>query len=306
MIVPLGDTPNPRGFTAWVNLALIAVNVAVYLLLTLPLSLQGADPGDPATQAWLEHLQRQAPQLGLGALFQRVTAWDVFVFVHAFKTAAPSLSSLFSAMFMHAGFAHLAGNMLFLWIYGDNVEHRLGRIPYLLFWLCCGAAATAFYSLWSGPSMTPMLGASGAISGVLGAYFILFPGNRVRLLVALFPWYMDVVLVNARFVLGAYLLLDNLLPALLGARSGVAYGAHIGGFLAGLLIALLLGRGERRRAQQRENPARMHLELGRALLQRGQVARARAHLLRALEADPDPDTRHEARALLAGIELRRW
>jgi membrane associated rhomboid family serine protease len=149
-------------------------------------------------------------------------------------------------MFLHAGFLHLFGNMLFLWIYGDNVEKRLGHLPFLFWYLATGAAATIFHTLFARDSPLPLIGASGAISGVLGFYFIWFPRNTVRLLFVLFPFFMNVFMVPARLVLGLYLLADNLLPFLItrGTGGGVAYGAHIGGFLAGLALAWFMNRRE--------------------------------------------------------------
>jgi membrane associated rhomboid family serine protease len=150
-------------------------------------------------------------------------------------------------MFLHGGFAHLFGNMLFLWIYGDNVEHRLGSVRYVLWYLATGACATLFHGLFDSDSRLPLVGASGAISGVLGFYFVWFPRNLVRVWVLLFPFFMNVVHLPARLVLGFYLVLDNIFPFLLtrGAQgAGVAYGAHIGGFLAGLAVAWLHDRKE--------------------------------------------------------------
>jgi membrane associated rhomboid family serine protease len=153
-------------------------------------------------------------------------------------------------MFLHGGFAHLAGNMLFLWIYGDNVEHRLGPFWYLLAYLGTGAAATLFHTVFAPDSPLPLVGASGAISGALGFYFMWFPRNQVRLLLLFFPFLMEVVTVPARLLLGLYLIVDNLLPFLLthGAGGGVAHGAHIGGFVAGVAIAWLMDRRQLRRA----------------------------------------------------------
>jgi hypothetical protein len=135
--------------------------------------------------------------------------------------------------------------MLFLWIYGDNVEYRLGRLPYLLAYMVTGIAATLFFALFARNSAVPLVGASGAISGILGFYFLWFPHNTVRLFVFLFPFFMNTVAVGARLVLGLYLVMDNLLPFLLssGGGGGVAHGAHIGGFVAGLAGAWLIDRG---------------------------------------------------------------
>jgi hypothetical protein len=135
--------------------------------------------------------------------------------------------------------------MLFLWIYGDNVEHRLGGLRYLLWYLGTGVAATLFHTVRAWNSDIPLVGASGAISGILGFYFIWFPRNRVRLLWLLPPFLMQTFEVPARLVLGMYLVLENLLPYLVSSSdSGVAHGAHIGGFLAGLAAAWVMDRRE--------------------------------------------------------------
>ncbi|HCP47866.1 MAG TPA: hypothetical protein DIU15_17640 [Deltaproteobacteria bacterium] len=239
MFLPIGDTPNPRNFKPWVNWALIATNVCVFVLVTLPLSGVRPDPDDPALGLYLEMLaQIVPPGTSLRELVDSLSAYDLFVFEHGYKPGLPAVSDLFSSMFMHAGFMHLAGNMLFLWIYGDNVEHRLGRLGYLFAYVISGVAATLGFALVAGGSTTPLVGASGAISGVLGLYFLLFPRNRVKVLVVFFPFLMNVILIPARWVLGFYVLIDNLLPFLSGVQSGVAYGAHLGGFFAGLGMAV--------------------------------------------------------------------
>jgi membrane associated rhomboid family serine protease len=247
MVLPLGDAPNPRGVPV-VTYGLLLANVAVYLFISLPLMATAADPRDPLL---LEYLRVVVENLGGRAsaeqILRQVSAYDLFVFRYGFRPAEPSLVDLFASLFLHGGFLHLLGNMLFLWIYGDNVEHRLGAFPYLVAYLATGVAATLFHMLFEMDSELPMVGASGAISGVLGFYFIWFPRNRVRLLFLFFPFFMDVITVPARILLGLYLIADNLLPFLLtrgSGMAGVAYSAHIGGFLAGWAGAWLLDRRE--------------------------------------------------------------
>lgn len=243
MILPIGDTPNPENYTPWGNWLLIAINLAVYLLITFPLSQQPADLHNPALR---EYLNLITPGLSSPAqlrhLLASLSSYDLYVFTHGYKAAAPELSDLFYSLFLHGGFFHLAGNMLFLWIYGDNVEHRLGHLPYLAVYLACGVAATLFFAIFTHSSMTPLVGASGAISGALGLYFIFFPRNQIKVFLAFFPLFFNVFMLPARWVLGFYLLIDNLLPFLTAGRGNVAHGAHIGGFLAGLLLALLWNR----------------------------------------------------------------
>lgn len=243
MILPIGDFPNARGHVPLVTYLLIVANLAVYFWISVPLSLERAQNG-PLFAEYVRVLGQHATSPAeLRALVQGLTAYDLYVFAHGFRPAQPSLESLFFSMFLHGGFLHLAGNMLFLWIYGDNVEHRLGAPRFLLAYLGTGVAATLFHTLSAPGSQVPMVGASGAISGVLGFYFVFFPRNQVRLLWLLPPFLMQVFQVPARIVLGIYLVLENVLPYVLASRDvGVAHGAHIGGFVAGLGVALLVRR----------------------------------------------------------------
>ena len=249
MILPLSDFPNPGG-RPYVTYALIAANILVFALVSLPLSAQAPDPGDPALAAYVSFLQDHLPPgVSIDWALRDLSAYDVFVFTHGYKPGAPRAADLFESLFLHAGFLHLLGNMLFLWIYGDNVEYKLGRLAYLCWYLGAGVMATLLFSVFAGPSMMPLVGASGAISGVLGFYFVWFPRNKVRLFVFLFPFYVSTVAVPARLVLGFFLVVDNLLPLTLGSYlgggssgGGVAYGAHVGGFLVGLGGAWLIER----------------------------------------------------------------
>jgi membrane associated rhomboid family serine protease len=151
--------------------------------------------------------------------------------------------TIFTAMFMHGGWMHLFGNMLYLWIFGDNVEDRLGPIPYLIFYLVCGVAATFLQYYFNEQSGIPNVGASGAIAGVLGAYIVMFPRADVRVLVI-----RQIVVLPAIAVIGFWIVLQ--LFSGVGSiantdasadQGGVAYMAHVGGFAAGLVIAFLLG-----------------------------------------------------------------
>ena len=242
MFLPIGDAPNPKG-TPLVTYALIAINAAVFLLFNVPLGSQRADVNDPAFGEYVEVMTRELQgRADLSQLVARTSAYDLFSFEHGYRPAAPQITDLLSCMFLHGGFMHLFGNMLFLWIYGDNVERRLGAIPYLLWYLATGVAATLTHALVFSSSSVPLIGASGAISGVLGFYFIFFPRNTVRVMAFLPPFLMQVFQIPARFVLGMYLLLDNLVPFLFAGEGGVAHGAHIGGFIIGGIAAWLMER----------------------------------------------------------------
>ena len=238
MVIPVGDAPNARG-AAPVTHALIALNVAIFVLVSLPLSARRPDPRDPELREYVEVMSHATRgELSPAELLQQTSSYDLYVFTHGYRPAEPSLADLLYCMFLHGGFLHLAGNMLFLWIYGDNVEKHLGSLRFLFWYLATGVAATLFHSFFASTSEVPLVGASGAISGVLGFYFVWFPRNIVRLLFLIPPFLMQVFEVPARLVLGIYLFMDNLLPYILSrGEGGVAHGAHIGGFVAGLAVA---------------------------------------------------------------------
>ena len=152
--------------------------------------------------------------------------------------------TLISAMFMHGGFMHLGGNMLYLWIFGDNVEDAMGRARFLLFYLICGVAASGLHIAMDPGSKIPMVGASGAIAGVLGAYLLLYPQARVYTLLFLF-FFIQIIRLPALLVLGFWFFFQLLygLPSLGGmSGGGVAWFAHIGGFLAGMILIKLFAR----------------------------------------------------------------
>jgi membrane associated rhomboid family serine protease len=148
----------------------------------------------------------------------------------------PAPLTIFTSMFLHGGIMHLLGNLLFLWIFSDNVEDRLGRWRFALFYLCCGIGAALAQVLPEPGSKIPMIGASGAISGVLGAYMIMYPHAQVRVVVPVF-FVLQIVRLPALLVLGFWFLIQ-LLSSLLAqpGTGGVAFRAHIGGFVAGLIL----------------------------------------------------------------------
>jgi rhomboid family protein len=172
-------------------------------------------------------------------------AGEAFVFAFGLVPADFSLATMVSSMFVHGGFLHFGGNMLYLWIFGDNVEDRLGHGRFILFYLLCGAAAAAGQILPDPMSYIPMVGASGAIAGVLGAYFVLYPHSRV---LTLFPFPLMLVEIPAVILLGLWFLM-NLLSGIgtIGQMNmgGVAFWAHAAGFAAGAAGCFLLRRPER-------------------------------------------------------------
>jgi membrane associated rhomboid family serine protease len=242
VFLPIGDEPNPPG-VPFFTYALIAINVVVFVLVSLPQMSQPADTRDPAFQEYLDVIgDNLPPGTTEDQLLQQMSSYDLFVFEYGYRPIDPSLLTLVTSMFLHGGLWHLLGNMLFLWIYGDNVEHRLGGVGYVVWYLVTGAAATLFHAAFASDSPIPLVGASGAISGVLGFYFLWFPHNRVRVLIFLFV-FIRVLMLPARVVLGFYIVFSNILPFLVSqGQGGVAHGAHIGGFLAGVAVAFVIDR----------------------------------------------------------------
>lgn len=249
---PISDDNRDRTITPYVTYALLALNVLVFLL------FQGFGNNLEFTYAWATVPQEILS--GEDIVTQPRTVRDPVsgrevVIPGLQRTPVPVFFTLLSAMFMHGSFAHIAGNMLYLWIFGDNLEDRMGHGRYLIFYILCGilAGLAHVYSaafLRSGDLLIPSLGASGAISGVLGGYILLFPNRRVRAFVLRFlttvPAY---VAVGLWFV---FQLIEGLgMLGSDGTGGGVAYAAHIGGFIAGFILVKLFDRGEARTAVSR-------------------------------------------------------
>ena len=216
-MIPLKDTVQSRSFP-FINWMLIGLNVFFFLILLS----SGAQ-----AEAWVE-------KLGVvpARLLRNPTSWQAI--------------TLFTSMFLHGGWAHLLGNMLALYIFGDNVEDRLGSGRYLLFYFICGLVAAAAHIAVNPSSSAPTIGASGAISGVLAAYLLFFPSARVITLIFLFifPWFVEI---PAVIYLGFWFLSQLFNGALavvsdMQTFGGVAWWAHVGGFLAGLILGPLLAR----------------------------------------------------------------
>jgi membrane associated rhomboid family serine protease len=208
---PIGDDNHGARGIPVVTVALIVVNVLVYLY-----------------EASLDVRQQFSFIYTYGAIPAEIER-------------GIDLYTLFTSMFVHGGFAHIAGNMLFLWIFGDNIEQRFGSALFLVFYLGTGLAASVAHILTSPASQIPTVGASGAISGVMGAYILLYPLNRIRT----FIWYLGVVYVPAFIYLGVWFMTQLLngmvaLSVPTAQSTGVAFWAHVGGFVAGMAGAALL------------------------------------------------------------------
>jgi rhomboid family protein len=215
-MIPLRDE-NPRRTMPVVNVILIVINVLMFL--------------------WEVSLGPNLDRALFAFAFIPARFWQGAVVAEAVR--------IFVSMFLHGGLLHLAGNMLYLWIFGDNIEDRLGHFRYLLFYIACGVAATFAHAFVNPSSTLPAIGASGAIAGVLGAYLILFPKARVLTVIPI-VFFITVREVPAIFLLGFWFVIQfftgvGSLGAAGDEMGGTAYFAHIGGFLFGMLLIFLLG-----------------------------------------------------------------
>jgi membrane associated rhomboid family serine protease len=178
---------------------------------------------------------------------------DAFIYAFGLVPAFFSLLNVFTAMFVHGGIAHLAGNMLFLWIFGDNVEDRLGHGRFIAFYLMCGFAAAIAQTMLSPNSLVPMVGASGAIAGVMGAYLVLYPHSRILMFFPLPPimFELPAVFFLVMWFLVQFLNGINQLPIFErnAVSGGIAFWAHVTGFVAGLLLVVVMKRPERTRVE---------------------------------------------------------
>ena len=230
MVLPLRDDDTDRHTVPVVTYALIAVNVVVWLI---ELSLGERFINGYSTVP----LEITSGRDLVGT--QTIQAGGQSIPIQLYPGPTPIYLTLFSSMFMHASWAHIIGNMLYLWIFGDNIEDRIGSGKFLIFYLVCGLAASAAHIVFGPESVIPSLGASGAIAGVLGAYLVLFPRKSVRVLVA-----RQIVNMPAFIVLGMWIVLQifSQISVVGGEGGGVAYMAHIGGFVAGLALIFLFGK----------------------------------------------------------------
>ncbi|MEO8061735.1 MAG: rhomboid family intramembrane serine protease [Pseudomonadota bacterium] len=228
MVIPLHDD-NPSATKARVTAGIIIICTVVYVVQHLLLPAAGA--------------QQVAYAFGLvpAVLTGREYLPEEMHFI-------PPAASALTSMFLHGGFWHLAGNMLYLWVFGNNIEDAMGHVRYILFYLLCGIAAVAAQVMLNPASEIPMVGASGAISGVLGAYMLLYPRARVLLGLPLGFLIVQIGRYPAIWVLAAWFLMQLVLgmiaaPQVPGdSEGGIAFGAHLGGFIAGLVLVTVFKR----------------------------------------------------------------
>jgi rhomboid family protein len=231
-MLPIGDEDQP-GPLPFVNIAIIVINVLIFAVIQLQ--------SDAFTMGYSTIPAEITHGVDLVGPVQIALPDGTTDTIVEAAGPVPIWLTLFTSMFMHGGWAHLGGNMLFLFIFGDNVERLYGWLRYLVFYLVCGLAASFAQVLSSPESVIPSLGASGAISGVLAAYLVNFPQNRVRVLVGL----RYVTQVPALLMIGLWALIQfasgiGSIAVSDQTSGGVAYWAHIGGFIAGAVIAYLL------------------------------------------------------------------
>jgi membrane associated rhomboid family serine protease len=233
MVIPLSDEPSGARTPAVVVYGLIAVNVVVWLI-----QLQA---GESFTNGWSTvpyEITHGEDLVGT----RTVDVGGQSFPVQLYPGPTPIYLTLLTAMFMHGSWMHLLGNMLYLWIFGDQIENLLGRGRFIIFYLLCGLAASVAQVLYSPDGVVPSLGASGAIAGVLGAYLVKYPRNRVRVL-----FVRGITTMPAILVLGLWILLQifSQVSTPASEATGVAYMAHIGGFIAGIALVMVMGAGRR-------------------------------------------------------------
>ena len=225
-MIPLNDE-NPSNTVPVINILLIVTNISVFIYMN-----------------YFAPLATRSIIAKLGFI-----PYELSHFVDVNPTnLVPIPLTIFTAMFMHGGWLHLLSNMLYLWIFGDNIEDKLGHIKYLIFYIMCGIAATLVHGFININSRIPTLGASGAIAGVLGAYMFLFPKTRIKTLLFL-GIFFQIIRIPAVIILGYWILIQILSAyAEYGSKTGagIAWFAHIGGFVAGLvLIVVMKERGKK-------------------------------------------------------------
>lgn len=233
---PIGDDNSEIKITPFVNYLFIGINVLVFVL------LQQIGSNEAFSYAFSLVPKEVTTGVDLqGVIPVTNAAGQVLGEIRHFDTPLPVYFNFLSSMFMHGDIMHIFGNMLFLWIFGDNLENLLGHIRFAAFYIVCGLAAAIAQILMEPYSAIPMLGASGAISGVLGGYLLLFPQRQVRAIIFNFLTTVPAFVALGLWI-GYQILLGFLTPT---GQGGVAYAAHIGGFFAGLALVKVFAIGRR-------------------------------------------------------------
>jgi membrane associated rhomboid family serine protease len=233
---PIGDDNSEITVTPYVNYLFIGINILVFVL------LQQLGSNDAFSYAFSLVPREVTTGVDLqGVIPVTNSAGQVLGEIQHFQTPLPVYFNFLSSMFMHGDIMHIFGNMLFLWIFGDNLENLLGHVRFAAFYIVCGLAAALAQVVMEPSSAIPMLGASGAISGILGGYLLLFPKRPVRAIIFNFLTTVPAFVALGLWI-GYQILLGFLAPA---GQGGVAYAAHIGGFVAGVVLVKLFALGRR-------------------------------------------------------------
>lgn len=233
-MIPLSDN-NPTRTRPYVTYILIAINILVYLV-------DNIGARGPLGNLWNLSMVPEAVWKNVAVNVPIGHTADGHTVIAAFKGLSPQWLTIFTSMFMHGGLMHIGGNMLYLWIFGNNIEDALGHFAFVVFYLAAGFLAALTHILTNVNSPIPLVGASGAIAGVLGAYCYLFPKAKVKTLVMLIVFWTFVE-VPAVLVLGVWFItqLLNVMGSSGHMGGGVAYWAHAGGFVAGIVLILVMG-----------------------------------------------------------------
>lgn len=232
---PIGDDNTGVTITPVVNYLFIGVNILVFVL------LQGIGSNDSFSYAFSLVPKEITEGIDISGVQVVRDALGNTGEIRHYETPLPVYFNFLSSMFMHGSIGHIFGNMLFLWIFGDNLENLLGHFRFAAFYIVCGLAAAIAQILMDGDSVIPMLGASGAISGVMGGYLLLFPQRQVRAIIFNFLTTVPAFVALGLWI-GYQILLGFLTPA---GSGGVAYAAHIGGFIAGVALIKVFAMGRR-------------------------------------------------------------
>ncbi len=242
MLFPISDDNSDRHITPYITWGIIIANILVFVF------LQGMGGNAAFTYAFSTvpgEILTNTDIITDAKIVRDLSGGQSFEIPGLQMTPIPVYFTMITSMFMHGSIGHIAGNMLYLWIFGDNLENRLGHFRYLVFYILCGVIASLSHVLFTqivgADTLIPSLGASGAISGVLGGYLLLYPTRRVN---ALLGWF--IVAIPSWVALGLWILLQVVsgFGAINGESNGVAYAAHIGGFVAGFLLIKLFDKGE--------------------------------------------------------------
>jgi len=265
-VIPIGDSTRAHR-TPWVTYLIIVANIVVFLyMFALPASFTGSireanAAFDEQTRTFcygFETFPSEADRFVCRYAFQPKEFFDTVAGESGLTgdNRWLALAAIVTSMFLHGGWLHIIGNMLFLWVFGDNIEDRMGHAVYAVFYLLAGVVAAFIQGVLEPNSVIPVLGASGAVAGVLGAYLVWFPGATIRVVIPFFILIFIPIPIPAWIMIGLWFA-QNLFAGYAsisdaaGEGAGVAWFAHIGGFVFGLVIAVLAGRGNRQRPPPR-------------------------------------------------------